>query len=126
MAWNTFKKNGQNAKFMGYEVYGTMTKGTHENMAAYITTAGKAAVGSANQPLRGVIKTIDVDGTEVNLQIGGIAADVPYTGTAPTAGAWNWLECGASGAVQIDATNGKQFFVESVDTVAGTCVIDLG
>lgn len=123
MAWNTHKKSGQFAQFLSYEKSGTVTKGTHEGKAAHITTDGKAAVGGADESFRGPIANIEDD--VITVQVRGLA-ELPYTSTAPTVGAWNKLECGASGAVQIDATNGVPFFVESVDTSAGTCVIDLG
>jgi len=123
MAWNTYKKSGQFAQYLTYEKVGTITKGTHEGKAAHISTAGKVSVGGADESLRGVISNIE--GDVITVQVRGLV-EVPYTSTAPTVGAWNKLECGASGAVQIDATNGVPFFVESVDTDASTCVIDLG
>ncbi len=123
MGWNKFDRKGQLAEMLGYEGSGTFTKGTDEGKAASMTTDGKIKVGGADEVLRGVIKAIS--GTDITVQVRGLA-EVSYTGTAPTAGTWNKLECGAGGAIQVDATNGHEFFVETVDTSAGTCVIDLG
>lgn len=123
MPWNTHKKAGQFAQYLSYEVSGTVTKGTHEGFAASITTGGLAKVGGANEDFRGVISNIEDD--VITVQVRGLV-EVPYTGTAPTVGNWNNLECGASGAVQIDDTNGIPFFVESVDATASTCIVDLG
>lgn len=123
MPWNTHKKAGQFAEYLSYEKSGTVTKGTHEGKAASITTGGLAKVGAADEHFRGVISNIEDD--VITVQVRGLA-EVAYTGTAPTVGQHNKLECGASGAVQIDATNGRMFLVESVDTDAGTCVVDLG
>ena len=122
MGWNKFDRSGQLSELLGYEGSGTFTKGTDEGKAASMT-AGKIKVGAANEVLRGVIKAIS--GTDITVQVRGLVT-VTYTGTAPTAGAWNKLECGAGGAVQVDATNGHEYFVESVDTSASTCMIDLG
>jgi len=123
MAWTTHKKAGQFAQFLSYGKSGTITKATHENKAASITTGGLVKVGGANEHFRGVITNIEDD--VITVQVRGLAT-VTYTSTAPTVGEYNKLECGASGAVQIDATNGIPFFVESVDTDASTCVVDLG
>lgn len=125
MSWNSFKKAGQCAAFLGYSRSGTITKGTHEGKAASITTGGLVKVGGANEHLRGVIANIDPNGDDISVQVRGLV-EVPYTSTAPTVGEYNKLECGATGAVQIDATNGIPFFVESVNTTDSTCVIDLG
>jgi len=123
MPWNTHKKSGKFAEYLSYEKSGTVTKGTHEGKAASITTGGLAKVGGADEHFRGAISNIEDD--VITVQVRGLV-EVPYTSTAPTAGNYNKLECGASGAVQIDATNGIPFFVESVDTDAGTCVVDFG
>lgn len=123
MPWNTHKKSGQFGQYLSYEISGTMTKGTHEGQSASITTGGLAKVGGANEAFRGVIANIEDD--VCTLQVRGLVT-VPYTSTAPTVGAYNILECGASGSVAIDASNGVPLFVESVDTDAATCVVDLG
>lgn len=123
MSWDSYGRVGTLAQYLGYGRSGTITKGTHEGKAASLTTAGLAKVGGADEHFRGVISAID--GDDITVQVRGLV-EVPYTSTAPTAGQYNKLECGASGAVQIDATNGIPFFVESVDTDASTCVVDLG
>ena len=121
-AYDGFNRAGQGAEYFGYGVSGTMTKGTHENKSASLSS-GAAKVGGADEPLLGVIANIE--GTECSIQRRGYAT-VTYSGTAPTAGAYNKLECGASGSVVIDGTNGIPFYVDSVDTDASTCVVWLG
>jgi len=126
MPYNTYGHDGVFRQHLGYEISGTMTSEDAGKAAKGVAVAGaalKAAVGTANTPLLGMIRI--VHSTEVTVQRRGYAT-LTYTGTAPTAGAYNNLECGADGAVQVDDTNGVPFYVESVDTSASTCLVDLG
>jgi hypothetical protein len=91
--------------------------------AATLESDSDVDAGVADEVLAGKIR--QVNGDDVSVQVKGYA-EFDYTGTAPTAGAWNKLECAAAGKVQIDATNGHEFFVVSVDATAVTCVVDLG
>lgn len=95
------------------EKSGTVTAGTHEGKAASMPSSGAAKVGAADEKLLGVIRTINQE--DIAVQVGGIMK-ASYTGSAPTAGAVNKLECGAAGVVQVDASNGDPFYVVKVDT----------
>lgn len=122
MSWNTVKFDGIGARHVTVTKGGTITLGTHEGKACYVHTDGTLYVGEADKPLFGVIKAIAT--SQITVQDQGYV-EVPYTGSAPTVGSYNKLECGASGAVQVDATNGVPMMVMSVDTDDSTCVIKL-
>jgi len=122
MSWDTFDREGQLSDLMGYD--GNSLDTDYVGDSCYIDSDGKANRGAANQPLRGLIKKVDGNG-DASVQVRGMA-QFTYSGTAPTAGAYNLLECAASGAVAIDAVNGHSFFVDSVDTDESTCIVDLG
>lgn len=122
MPRNTFDRENQGAEYFGYEG-SSLVQGTDEGKSCYIS-AGLCVAGAANQPLAGKIKQIDANG-DASVQRRGYA-EFTYVSTAPTAGAWNNLECGAGGTVQVDDTYGRKFFVDSVDTSATTCIVDLG
>lgn len=123
MSWDTVNFAGMAARYVTAEPGGTWTKGTHEGKSCYMHTDGKVYVGAANKPLFGVAGSIS--DKLITVQDAGYVT-VPYTSTAPTVGSFNKLECGASGAVAIDDTNGVPIMVVSVDTDASTCVIKLG
>jgi len=101
---------------------GAVTKGTDEGKAFSVPAAGQAKVGAANEVLKGRIDAIN--GSSLSCAEHGWVR-FPYTGAAPTAAAVNKLECGAGGAVQVDAANGADYWVEDVDTTALTCLVYL-
>ena len=113
MSWNNVSLLGIGEVLLTLKKNGTITQGTHEGMAAKIPANKEVAVGTADTPLAGKIKAIN--GDDITVQIAGVM-ELPYTGTAPTVGTYNKLENGAGGAVQVDATNGKEFLVLDVDT----------
>lgn len=122
MSWNTVKFNGIGARHVTVTKGGTITLGTHEGQSCYVHTDGTLYVGDSDKALFGVIKAIGT--SQITVQDQGYA-EVSYTGSAPTVGSYNNLECGASGTVQVDASNGVPMMVMSVDTDASTCVIKL-
>ncbi|MFQ5632548.1 MAG: hypothetical protein ACE5I1_27590, partial [bacterium] len=71
------------------------------------------ALGTADTVLRGVISQVNGDDISV-LEQGYVW--IVYAGTAPTAQAFNKLECAAAAKIQVDATNGRELWVEKVDT----------
>lgn len=114
MGWNTHSLEGIGELIITLKKNGTITQGTHENLAAKIPANKEVAVGTADTPLAGKIKAIN--GDDISAQVAGIMT-LPYTGAAPTVGTYSKLECAASGEVQVDATNGHPFLVLDVDTV---------
>ena len=113
--------NGIGQRHITFAKSGTITT-SDIGKACTMNTSQQVAVGTADAAFFGVIQ--QVSGDDITVTDSGYVT-VPYTGSAPTAGAFNNLECGAAGAVQIDNTNGREIFVYSVDTTASTCVVRL-
>jgi len=113
MSWDTHSFEGIEEVLVTMKKNGTITQGTHENLAAKIAANKEVAVGTANTPLAG--KIMAINGDDISVQVKGFMT-LPYTGTAPTVGQYNKLECAASGEVQVDASNGHPFLVFNVDT----------
>lgn len=125
MSYNAYSRLGIGERFSTYGKSGTITKGTHEGQTVSIVASGTtslAKIGAAGEDFRGIVSAIN--GDDITVQDKGFVT-VDYSGSAPVVG-WNQLECDGSGGVNVDATNGNWFFVDSVDSGAGTCVVDLG
>lgn len=112
MSWNEYSLDGIAHVDVTLKKNGTITAGTHEKLAAAIAANKEVAVGGANDEFCGQI--IKIAGDDITVRVKGFIT-IGYTGTAPTLG-WSNLECGASGAVQVDDTNGFPFLVWNVDT----------
>ena len=68
----------------------------------------------------GIVRSVAKDGTACSVQLRG-AAEVPYSGSAPTPG-FASLSADGSGGVKVDES-GRTFLVLAVDTVNATASI---
>lgn len=93
--------------------HSTLVKGADEGKPFKISANGTVILAVADDPLIGIIESIESGVCTVNF--GGCVRTFKYTSTAPGLNT-ALLECGASGAVQVDGTNGKPFKVLNVDT----------
>ncbi len=98
--------------------------GTHEGKPAKIISDNTVDLCADGDRFHGIIETIANDSTTLTLRIRGLVT-VVYTGTAPTAGIVK-LSADASGGVKIDAANGIEKFVISVNIGATTVTFDTG
>lgn len=93
--------------------HSTLVKGTDEGKPIKVSANGTVVLAAANDPFVGIVESIESDVCTVNF--GGCVRTVKYTGSAPALNT-DLLECGGSGAVQVDGTNGKPFRILNVDT----------
>lgn len=104
-------------------VCATFAQGTGvvKDQVCKISASGEVAKCSAGDKFCGV--AVSPRGNHVGVVVGGFVT-VPYTGTAPTVG-FATLAANGTGGVKVDATNGRQILVVSVDTAALTVTMYL-
>lgn len=91
----------------------TLVKGTDEGKPIKVSANDTVILAVADDPFVGIVESIESGVCTVNF--GGCVRTVKYTGSAPGLNT-ALLECGGSGAVQVDGTNGKPFRVLNVNT----------
>ncbi len=93
--------------------HSTLVKGTDEGKPIKISANETVVLAAADDPLTGIVETIEADVCTVNF--GRCVRTLKYTSTAPAVPS-SLLECAGSGAVRVDGTNGKAFHVLNVNT----------
>ncbi|MFQ5631210.1 MAG: hypothetical protein ACE5I1_20755 [bacterium] len=120
MGWKDHKLQGIGARRVTLKKSGTIAATDVDKPGKPGTNPLEIALGTAGTRIRGMIEQVNGDDVTV-LEEGWVW--INYSGTAPTAQAVNKLECDGSGGVNVDAINGRDLWVEKVDTTNTKCLV---